>query len=317
MDATDIRTIAVVGSGFMGHGIALDFAARGYDVHLYGRAQARLEQALQTIERELPLIQQGCVATREQMDEALSHIRTSTNLEETAAGVDLVVEALAEDLPLKQEIFKQLDCLCPKATILASTTSTILPSALAAKTRQPERVIVTHYFFPPYLLPLVEIVRGPETSDATVRTIKTFYERIGKRPAVVEKEIAGFVASRLQLALVREAFSLVDNGVASPADIDAIVHYGFGRRLSAAGVFEIADMAGLELYQVAVEALFPHLESSTGVPRTLREKVARGDFGVKSGKGFYEWTPETLERERQRFARALIEIAHWDSSNEK
>src|SRR5262249_36815684 len=120
-------------------------------------------------------------------------------------------------------------------------------------------------------------------------------------------------AVRLQLALLREAFSLVDRGVATPADIDTIVHYGFGRRLSVAGVFEIGDMAGLELYQVAVETLFSQLESSPAVPRSLREKVAAGNFGVKTGKGFYEWTPETIDRERRRVAHALMEIARWDN----
>jgi len=315
MDASEIGTIAVLGSGFMGHGIALDFAARGYDVHLYGRAQTRLQQALQTIERELPLMEESGVATRAQIDAALSHIRTGTDLEAIVSDADLVVEALAEDLPLKQEFFEQLDGLCRQTTILASTTSTLLPSALAARTRQPERVIVTHYFFPPYLLPLVEVVRGPQTSDWTVRTIKDFYERIGKHPAIVEKEIAGFVAVRLQLALLREALSLVDHGVAAPADIDTIVHYGFGRRLSVAGVFEIGDMAGLELYQLAVETLFPQLESSPAVPRSLREKVAAGDFGVKTGRGFYEWPPETIDREQRRVAHALMQIARWDSTD--
>jgi 3-hydroxybutyryl-CoA dehydrogenase len=196
MDANEIGTIAVLGAGFMGRGIALDFAARGYDVHLYGRAQTRLQEALQAIERELPLMEESGVATRAQVDAALSHIRTGTDLEAMASDVDLVVEALAEDLPLKQEFFKRLDRLCPRRTILASTTSTLLPSALAASTQQPERVIVTHYFFPPYLLPLVEVVRGPQTSDRTVCTIKDFYERIGKHPAIVEKEIAGFVGVR-------------------------------------------------------------------------------------------------------------------------
>ncbi len=313
MQATEIGTIAVVGSGFMGHGIALDFAARGFDVRLYGRSPERLRQALELIERELPLMRESGVASPMQIDAALSHIRTGTDLEEMVTGVDLVVEAIAEDLALKQEYFRQLDCLCLERTILASTTSTLPPSALAANTRRPERVIVTHYFFPPYLLPLVEVVRGPQTADATVQTIKAFFERIGKRPAIVQKEIAGFVATRLQLALVREAFSLVDQGVAAPADIDAMIRYGFGRRLSAAGVFEIADMAGLELYQIGAQALFPQLESSPAVPRTLQEKVARGDFGVKSGRGFYEWTPDTIERERQRIGRALIEIAQWET----
>jgi 3-hydroxyacyl-CoA dehydrogenase len=300
----------------MGHGIALDFAARGHDVRLFGRSPVRLQQAVQAIEHELPLLRDSGQVSDAQLDAALSHVQTGSDLAEIVSGVDLVVEALAENLALKQDFFRQLDCLCPPQTILASTTSTLLPSAIATSTRRPDRVIVTHYFFPPYLLPLVEIVRGPATADQTVQTIRAFYERIGRRPAVVQKEISGFVASRLQLALLREAFSLVDHEVAAPADIDAIVRYGFGRRLSAAGVFEIGDMAGLDVYQAAARSLLPELESSSDLPGTLREKVARGDYGVKSGKGFYHWTPELIEHERQRLGRALIEIARWDAADE-
>ena len=230
MQASDIRRIAVVGAGLMGHGIAQDFAARGYAVHLYARSQERLDQALQNIQSGLALLQRLGQLSPEQAASTLPRIRTGTVLDEVVADADLVIEAVSENLSLKQEFFRTLDGVCPPHTILASTTSTLLPSALAGATQRPDRVLVTHYFNPPALVPLVEVVRGPETSDEVVSTVRDLLLQIGKRPAVIQKELIGFIGNRLQAALAREALSLVDRGVATPEDIDTVVKYSFGRR---------------------------------------------------------------------------------------
>jgi 3-hydroxybutyryl-CoA dehydrogenase len=205
-------------------------------------------------------------------------------------------------------LFRTLDGLCPRHTVLASTTSTLLPSALARATRRPDRVIVAHYFNPPALVPLVEVVRGPETSDETVTTVRDLLVRIGKRPALIEKEVIGFISVRLQAALGREASSLVERGVAKPEDIDTVVKYSFGRRLAVAGIFEIADLAGLDIY-MAAGPVFQDLESSIDVPTILKQKVERGELGVKTGQGFYSWTPESAAALRERIGQALVERA--------
>jgi 3-hydroxybutyryl-CoA dehydrogenase len=311
METTDIRCVAVIGAGLMGHGIAQDFAAHGYAVHLYGRHHERLGQALDNIQNGLARGERLGQLTAEQAASSLSRIRTGTVLEDLVADADMVIEAVSENLALKQQIFQSLDNACPPHTILASTTSTLLPSALASATRRPDRVIVTHYFNPPSLVPLVEVVRGPETSDETVTTVHDLLLRVGKRPALIEKELIGFIASRLQAALGREACSLAERGVATPEAIDTVVKYSFGRRLGVAGVFEIGDLAGLDVY-MAAGALFKELESSTELPAILRQKVERGELGVKTGQGFYSWTPEAAAALRDRIGRALVELARLD-----
>jgi 3-hydroxybutyryl-CoA dehydrogenase len=189
MHANDVRHIAVAGAGLMGHGIALSFAASGYDVHLYARTQQRLDQALDNIQNGLALLQRLGQLTAEQAAATSSRLDTGTVLEVLVADADLVIEAIAEDLAAKQQLFRALDAACPSRTILASTTSTLLPSALAAATRRPDRVLVAHYFNPPTLVPLVELVRGPETSDETVATVRDVLLQVGKHPAVMQKEV--------------------------------------------------------------------------------------------------------------------------------
>jgi 3-hydroxybutyryl-CoA dehydrogenase len=308
MQPTEIQCVAVVGAGLMGHGIAQDFAAHGYPVHLYARSEARLDEALAIIQSDLAMHRRLGQLTEEQVAATLPRIRPSTDLTDVAADADFVVEAVYEDLGLKQQIFHTLDGICPPRTILASTTSSLLPSVLAGATERADRVLVTHYFNPPALVPLVEVVRGPATSDPTVEAVCAVLTNVGKRPALVQKELLGFVANRLQAALLREAFALVERGAATPADIDAIVRYSFGARLGAAGLFEMRDLSGLEPLVPVGDVLFPDLDTSTVVQPFLREKVARGEVGVKSGQGFYTWTPESAAAAQERIGRALVEL---------
>ena len=180
-----------------------------------------------------------------------------------------------------------------------------MPSEVNTRVRHRGRVLVAHYFNPPYLLPIVEIVQGPETDDDTVETLRNLLLRVGKHPAVVRKEARGFVGNRLQLALFREALSIVEQGIASVEDVDTVVRYGFGRRLAAAGPFEIADAAGADLWAAVATNLLPHIASNTQIPGFYRDMLERGESGMKSGKGFYGWTPETAEATRDRIARSL------------
>jgi 3-hydroxybutyryl-CoA dehydrogenase len=245
-----------------------------------------------------------------QVAATLPRIHASTDLTQVAAEADFVVEAVFEDLGVKQQIFHTLDGICPPRTILASTTSSLLPSMLAGATQRADRVLVTHYFNPPALVPLVEVVRGPSTSDATVEAVCSLLTDVGKRPALVQTELVGFIANRLQAALLREAFALVERGVATPADIDAVIKYSFGARLSAAGLFEMRDLSGLEPLVPICDVLFSDLDSSTAVPQFLRDKVARGEVGVASGQGFYNWTPQSAAAVQERIGRAMVRLAN-------
>jgi 3-hydroxybutyryl-CoA dehydrogenase len=310
MQTTEIRRISVIGAGLMGHGIAQDFAVHGYEVQLYARSQARLDEAFANIQSGLAMQQRLGQVTEEQVAATLPRIHSSTDLTQAAEEADFVVEAVFEDLGVKQQVFHTLDSVCPPRTILASTTSSLLPSTLAGATERADRVLVTHYFNPPALVPLVEVVRGPATSDPTLEAVCRILTDVGKRPALVQKELIGFIANRLQAALLREAFALVERGAATPADIDAVIRYSFGARLGAAGLFEMRDLSGLEALVPVCDVLFRDLDSSTAVPQFLREKVARGEVGVKSGQGFYSWTPESAAAVQERVGRAIVTVAH-------
>jgi 3-hydroxybutyryl-CoA dehydrogenase len=313
MKLEDISRIAVIGAGLMGHGIAQEFAVAGYEVLLHDQSAEVLRHAVERIGNGLYLLVELGMIGHDQIAPARSRIRVTTSLEDAVANADLVIEAVFEDLGLKQRLFGDLDELCDPRTILASNTSTFLPSTLAAATRRPDKVLVTHYFNPPHLLPLVEIVRGAMTSDETVTTIVELLERIGKRPVLVRKEVPGFIGNRLLVALFREALAIVEQGIATPEDIDAVVTNGFGRRFGEAGPFALWELAGLDLIREVMVRLLPEIADGHEVSPLLTERVERGELGVKAGKGFYDWTPETAEALRRRIAAALVDTARWSA----
>jgi 3-hydroxybutyryl-CoA dehydrogenase len=315
IDVDDISRLAIVGAGLMGHGIAQEFALAGYEVHIHDITEGKLQKAIKNIQANLKMLIEIGTVTQKQAESVMKNIHPSTELKDIVVEVDVVIEAVLENLELKQEIFQKLDQLCPKHTILASNTSTLMPNMLASTTQRPDKVLVTHYFNPPYLLPLVEIVRHKETSDETVTTIYDLLTRVGKSPVIVQKEVPGFVGNRLQYALFREALSIVEQGIATPQDVDTIVKTGFGRRYAAAGPFEIWELAGWDLILAATQYILPDLESSTGMSPVLKDKVETGDLGVKTGKGFYDWTPESAEALKQKIGQILVKIAQISQIN--
>jgi 3-hydroxybutyryl-CoA dehydrogenase len=236
----------------------------------------------------------------------LSRIAFVSSLADAVGDADYVVEAVTENLPLKQQLFEEIDRFAPAHAILSSNSSSFMPSQLAPFTSRPDLVLVTHYFNPPHVVPLVEVVRGPETSSATVEIVRSLYEAIGKIPVVVEKERLGFIGNRLQLALFREALALLEDGVASVEDIDTVIHTSIGRRWSVAGVFEVFDLAGLDTVHAVATALFPDLSNATGPSPALSDLIARGDLGIKSGKGFYDWPAEHADEAKSRIRRGLM-----------
>ncbi|RIK46186.1 MAG: 3-hydroxybutyryl-CoA dehydrogenase [Chloroflexi bacterium] len=303
----EIRRIAVIGAGLMGHGIAQELACAGFDVRLNDLEEQILERALTNIRRNLgTLVAAGRFAPVE-AETALASIAVTTSLDEAVRDADLVIEAVAENLELKQRLFQALDERCRADTILASNTSSYVPSALATATSRPERVLVTHYFNPPYLVPLVEIVPTPKTDPQVVDNVYALFAGMGKRPVIVRKEAVGFIANRMQIALLREALHIVEQGIAAFEDVDTVVRNSFGRRLPVAGPFEIADLAGLDIYAAAAQAILPDLAAEATRSPLLEERIARGDFGIKTGRGFRDWTPKEAEHLRRRMAEELLQ----------
>ena len=236
-----VKRVTIIGAGFMGHGIGQEFARGGYNVVLHDIDEKRLDSAKKRIKENLTELSRWNVFQEAEIDPIMDRIQTSTSFDKAVDNSDLVVEAVFENLELKQKIFRDLDRICPQHTILASNTSTLMPSSLASVTTRQDRVLVTHFYNPPYLMPLVEVARCELTSDTTVKTIFDLLVSIGKSPVIIHKEILGFIATRLQIALFREAFHIVERGVATPQDVDMAVKNSFGRRLPVAGPFEMCE----------------------------------------------------------------------------
>ena len=301
----------MVGAGLMGHGIALELALAGLEVRMHSRTRASLDQARARIDAALKYLAGVDRITEDQVEAVPSRLHDTTDLEAAVSGADFAVESVFEDLELKRRVFADLDRLCPEHAILASNTSGLMPDSFAPATERRDRVLVTHYANPPHLVPLVEVVPASTTSDAVLQTVCSLLERVGKRPIAVRRQVPGFVLNRLQFALLREALWLVENGVATPRDVDYALSNSIGRRWSTAGIFEVFELAGWDLVASIADNLLPHLASGPEVSALLREKVARGELGAKTGRGFYQWTPESAEVLRQRIAAALVEIEKW------
>jgi 3-hydroxybutyryl-CoA dehydrogenase len=288
---TPVR-IAVVGGGLMGHGIAQVFACAGHHVRITDPHAETRDKIIARIEANLNDLGLDRAATR--------RVSVCASLEETVGGADWVFEAAPEDLPLKQKIFAQIEAAAPSGAILASNTSVIPITQVMAQVARKERALGTHWWNPPYLVPLVEVVRTAATSDAAIARTIALLEAAGKEPVEVKKDVAGFVGNRLQHALWREAIALVADGVCDAATVDKVVKASFGRRLAVLGPLENADMVGADLTQSIHRYVLPHLDRSTTSSPYLDRMVSEGRLGFKSGSGFYQWTPEQQASLRKR-----------------
>ncbi|MDE0085299.1 MAG: 3-hydroxyacyl-CoA dehydrogenase family protein [Candidatus Poribacteria bacterium] len=312
MSDKKITNIAVIGAGLMGHGIAQEFACAGYRVQLHDITEETLDNARVQIGKNLTLLAENDVIQKTSIPETKQRILTTVNLNVAVETADFVVEAVSENLPLKQQIFAELDTLCQPHTILASNTTALMPSQIGANTKRTDKILNTHYFNPPYLIPLVELIRSPDTSDETVSVTFDLLTSIGKTPAIIEKEALGFVGPRLQAALIREAFAIVEQGIASAETVDLVVRNSFGRRLSIAGPFEVFELAGWDLVLDAFEELYKDLNSSPEINPLLKKMVESDKLGVKSGEGFYQWSEERQQALRNRMSQALIRAIQQD-----
>lgn len=290
MEIEDIERVAVIGAGIMGHGIACVCAEAGYYVNLMDVKDEALRGAIDRIKSELRILTENGVITKEKADATLPRIKGTLSLAEAVKDADFVIEAVPERMNLKRQVFKKLDELCSKHTIIATNTSTFMVTDIAAVVRRKNRVVGTHWWNPPYIIPLVEIVVGSKTSDETVNLTKEFIEKLGKTP-IVCKESPGFIGSRIQGAMFREAVAILEEGVASVEDIDTTVKLSFGLRLPIIGPFEMADLGGLDTWLWAGEYYYKKRKKPWNKPpNLLTQKVKSGELGTKTGRGFYDYT---------------------------
>jgi 3-hydroxybutyryl-CoA dehydrogenase len=303
-----MEKIAVVGAGLMGHGIAQIFALNGFQVGLTDISSEVLQSALENMRANLELLAQHGITRPEAIEPAIQRITPTTEMDRAVEGAGFVVEAILENLELKQKIFRDLDEVCPKETILASNTSVISITQIAADTRYPDRVVGTHFWNPPYLIPLVEVIRGDHTADDIMDRTMDLLISIGKRAVRVNKDVPGFVGNRLQHALWREAISIVEQEIADAATVDECVRYGFGLRLPVLGPMENSDLVGTDLTLAIHDYILKHIEHSPAPSPLLKEIVAKGDLGFKSGQGFQTWSADEAAQTHQRLKTYLLKV---------
>jgi 3-hydroxybutyryl-CoA dehydrogenase len=312
MDAGDLRQITVVGIGAMGHGMAQVCATAGFNVVLLYRRPESLEAALAKIRNNLDLLVASRLLTPDDAEATLGRLSGIGTLAEAARDADLVLESLPEDLELKQRVYAELDALCPARTILASNTSSFRITDLAAVTRRPDRVCGVHWVAPPYVVPVIEVIAGRHTAPETIAIAKDFVRRVGKVP-VVAKDVPGFVLVRLANALYNEAMALVEQGIASPQDVDNAYRLGSGLLGALLGPLRQADLA---VNKHTTANVLAYLYRETGEtkfkpPPILEEQIAAGRLGLAWGKGWHDYAgldPEAIRRWRDK---KLIAMLHF------
>ena len=301
--------IGVIGAGLMGHGIAYRFGAAGHSVGVF-EPNAELRASL--VERL------GLIAELLGDDHsALDHITVHDELTSAVENAAIVFEAAPEKLLLKQKIFADLEAIVATDTILASNSSAIPSTQIGLHLKHRERVIGTHFWNPPHLVALVEVIQTERTSDVVVARTMDMTRHAGWKPVHVRKDIPGFIGNRLQHALKREAIALVADGVCDAETVDDVVKTGFGARLAVLGPLEQSDLVGLELTLDIQETLIQHLDRSAEPHPFLREKVAQGKLGMKTGEGFRRWTPRQADEVRQRLNRFLAHQAKAGMQTDK
>ena len=311
MKVEDIRRIGIIGGGTMGSGLAQEFATAGYDVALQDIDDGQLIAAMARIRQNLDLMAAHNLVDGSGLDTIMGRITCLASPTEAVASADMVIEAATEKVDIKQEIFRALAKDAPAHAILASSTSAIHPDVLAEATDCPERIIVTHFGFPNYLLPLVEVARAEATSDETTATVCALLKGIGKKVVVMKIPLPGFIVNRLQMALMREALNIVSQGAVDPEDIDTAVQNSFGRRYAVAGPLAVFDLTSLTTLINVANQTVPHLETSDKPFDYVKERIEAGKLGPTTGEGIYEWTPEKEDGLRQQLTEGLITVEKW------
>jgi 3-hydroxybutyryl-CoA dehydrogenase len=293
--AEDISTVAVIGAGTMGSVLAGEFARIGCRVRLTDVDRQTVKKGLERLRKAHgALVASGRLSVGD-VRSAHRRIAAGTDVEKACGGADLVIEAVSEELALKKQVFASLDAATPGSAILATNTSGLSVTEIAAATSRPAQVAGMHFWNPPHIMPLVEVVKGEKTSATTARVLVDVATRLGKRPILVNRDVPGFVGNRLQFAVLREALHLVAEGVASAEDVDAAMTSGPGLRWGVLGPLRIADLGGLDVFHAISSYLFRELSGATEPPAMLTEQVREQRLGAKSGAGFYRYTKKEVD----------------------
>jgi len=303
-----LERIGVIGGGTMGHGIAAAFALHGLSVHVFEPLPAQRAEIMPAVEAAYALLVEEAFIDSAAAARALPQLKIFSELAAAVSDRDFVVEAIPEKMDLKQALFAELDALCPPATIFATNTSSLplAPMIDRLPAARRSRTLVTHWYNPPLVMPLVEISCFGNTPVAIHDKVAALHRAIGKRTAKVIKDVPGLIANRIQQAVAREVFSLIEHGVADAADIDTALKFGPAFRYATTGQLEVADFGGLDIWLTVGDNLLAVMDASKAASPILRAKVEQGKLGVKSGEGFYVYDKDTLPAVRGAFLRRLV-----------
>ena len=308
MPENRFASAAVIGTGMMGPGIALTLALGGVRTTILSRAEESAARGLAAALAQSRLLEENEIVEASRAVRARELLDASADFDRTVAGAGLVIESAPENMEFKQALFARLDGLARPDAVLASNTSGLSITAIAAHCARPERVLTTHFWNPPHLMPLVEIVRGERTAGEVVEEVRDLLGRCGKTPVVVNKDRPGQLGNRLQMALVREAAHIVAEGIASVEDVDLAARTGFGLRLPVYGILEHQDVVGLDMGFAIVDYVARDLNNEPRGPAYMRALVERGDLGAKTGRGFYDWSRKDVNEVRARRDRFVLEF---------
>ena len=303
-----MKNIAVIGAGTMGHGIAECFAMYGYNVRLYESYEPIRSSVLGTIRSELQFLASQEFIPARTVEDALSRITVHADLKSAVEDADYAVEAIVEDLDKKISLFQQLDELCKPDAVLASNTSSIRLDDMSVKVSpaRKKRMMVCHWYNPAHLMPLVELSFYGNMPEDILVEIEELYASIRKKTVRVLKDVPGMVANRLQHGLIRQAFSLIDDGVCSPEDVDKALMYSSAFRYVTTGILEAADMGGLDIWYLSQKNILPYLAQNVVPSPALKKLMDEGKLGIKTGEGFYRYQPEKAVQARNDFQKRLI-----------
>lgn len=302
-----IKKVAVLGSGLMGNGLVQVFA-KDKDTSVVLRSRSKKQNPLDGVRSNLDILIANDAMDEEEAGAILSRISFTDDMEEALTDTDLVVECVLEDMEIKQNLFRDIEPLCKDTCILATNTSVMSITDIAKKTENKSRVVGTHFWNPPYLIPLVEVIKGKETSMEVLDATYDYLQKIGKKPVKCMKDVQGFIANRLQHAIWREALSIVENGIADAATVDESLKYGPGLRWPHLGILENVDMIGTDLSLSIQRGVIPYLEDSHEPSKLLEKLVEEGKLGFKTGEGYQKWTEEQIAASNRSLREYLIKV---------
>lgn len=308
MTVDDIKYVTVIGSGMIGPSISTFLLINDIQVCLVGQNEEDVARGVSNIEEALTDLLNAGVIDVEKMRKDLAMLEKATSIPSAVQEADLIFEAVYEDLSVKQEVFTQVDQNCKDTALLCSSTSGLSPNDIGALIKHQDRMLVTHFWNPPHLVPLVEVVPHAMVSDEAKEIAVAFLEKLGKVPVILKRDFPGHIGNRLQHALYREALYLIEQGVADPADIDKVVLASFGPRFSTVGPMEYFDSCGLDLHEKVQSYLYPSLCNASEPQSILKDNIQDGNLGQKSGQGLFAWTDRDNEEFRHRRNQRFIEI---------